>query len=150
VLSTRDLRVHSPLRILPLGGLGEIGMNCMAIETPEGILIVDCGVMFPDREGLGVDVIHPDFTWLRDRQERVAGVVITHGHEDHIGALPYLLQDLRVPVYGPAYALKLAEERLREHELAVHDLLRPTTPRTPYRAGPFEVEPIRACTRATS
>src|SRR5688500_12987131 len=118
-------------------------MNCMAVETAEGILIVDCGVMFPDREGLGVDVIHPDFGWLLDRRDRVSGVVITHGHEDHIGALPYLLRALPVPVHGPAYALKLAEERLREHELEVQHLFHTMTPRTPFALGPFEVEPIR-------
>src|SRR5690349_570224 len=118
-------------------------MNCMAIETADGILVVDCGVMFPDREGLGVDVIHPDFTWLRDREDQVRAVVITHGHEDHIGALPYLLRTLRAPVYAPPYALGLIEERAREHELDVRDLLRTTTPRTPFRAGAFEIEPIR-------
>lgn len=106
------------IRVIPLGGLGEVGMNCMAIETGEGasssLVIVDCGVTFPN-ERYGVDVIHPDFTFLERNADRIAGVVVTHGHEDHIGAIPYLLKRLDVPVFAPPYALALIKERLAEH-----------------------------------
>ena len=125
--------MSAPLRLVPLGGLGEIGMNCMAFEHGEHVLVVDCGVMFPDRE-LGVDVIHPDLGWLLERRNRIRGVVLTHGHEDHIGGLPYLLRDLDVPVYGPPYALALVEERLGEHDLPRPPRLSPTAPgRAPAR-----------------
>lgn len=129
-------------RIVPLGGVGEIGMNCLAIETDEGILVVDCGVMFP-HEDYGVDVIHPDFSYLWDRREEVLGVVVTHGHEDHIGGLPYLLRRIPVPVWAPPYALGLIRARLSEHpEVPVPDL-RPTAPRERFEVGPFSVEPLR-------
>lgn len=118
-------------------------MNCLALEQPGGILIVDCGSGFPS-DDLGVDVIHPDFTWLEQRADRVCGVVLTHGHEDHIGALPYLLADLDVPVWGPPHALALARRRLDDHGFAEHELdLHATAPRTPFELGPFLVEPIR-------
>src|SRR5262249_15913321 len=102
------------LNIVPLGGLGEVGMNCLALESSDGILVIGCGVMFPN-PSFGVDVIRPDFTYLAERRDQIRGVVITHGHEDHIGALPYLLQALRVPVYAPPYALALIRARLAEH-----------------------------------
>src|SRR5262245_31120120 len=92
------------IRLVPLGGLGEIGMNCLAIEQRDGIVVIDCGVGFPEND-LGIDVIHPDFGWLFERRSRISGVFITHGHEDHIGALPYLLGELEVPVWGPPHAL---------------------------------------------
>ena len=128
------------LRLVPLGGLGEIGMNCLAIEEPNGILIVDCGTAFP-ADDLGIDVIHPDFSWLLERAERVRGVVVTHGHEDHIGALPYLLRELSLPVWGPPHALGLARRRLAEHELDAD--LREVHARQRFEVGPFEVEPVR-------
>ena len=115
-------------------------MNCLAIEQGGEALIVDCGVTFDDR-GLGVDVIHPDFTALEGL--RVAGVFVTHGHEDHIGAIPYLLRRFDVPVFGPRYALGLIRERAAEHEILGHVDLREVTPRQRVRVGPFEVEPIR-------
>ena len=130
------------LRLVPLGGLGEIGMNCMAIEADGQIVVVDCGVMFPDRT-FGADLIHPDFSYLVERQDAVRAVLITHGHEDHIGAVPFLLQRMRVPVYGPPYALALIRERLREHGLEHDADLRPTRPRDWFRVGTFEVEPVR-------
>jgi ribonuclease J len=138
------------IRIVPLGGLGEIGMNCMAIElgAPDRgpIVVVDCGISFPNEDN-GVDVIHPDFTWLQARADRVQALVITHGHEDHIGAIPYLLQRFDVPVYGPPYALGLVRTRLQEHrERILRDpKLLPTRPRQPFYLadGAIEVEPIR-------
>jgi ribonuclease J len=130
------------LRVLPLGGLGEVGMNCMAVEQRGDVLLVDCGVTF-DARGLGVDVIHPDFSALDAFGARIAGVVVTHGHEDHIGALPYLLKRHDVPVWAPPYALGLIRERLGEHEVLAHARLFETRPRTPFHVGSFRVEPIR-------
>ena len=134
------MSLSSTVRLLPLGGLGEIGMNCMAIEQGGEAVIVDCGVTFDDR-GLGVDIVHPDFTALDGL--RVAGLFVTHGHEDHIGAIPYLLRRFDVPVFGPRYALGLVRERAAEHEILDHVDLREVTPRQRVRVGPFEVEPIR-------
>jgi ribonuclease J len=128
------------LRILPLGGLGEIGMNCLALEQEGEVLVVDCGVTF-DGRGLGVDVIHADFAALDPYH--LAGIFVTHGHEDHIGAIPYLLKRFHAPVYGPRYALGLVRERAAEHEILDHVDLHEVTPRTRVRVGPFEVEPIR-------
>lgn len=128
--------------MLPLGGLGEVGMNCMAVEQRGDVLLIDCGVTFDDR-GLGVDVVHPDFSALDTFGDRIAGVVVTHGHEDHIGALPYLLRRHDVPVWAPPYALGLIRERLGEHEVLAHARLLPTRPREAFDVGSFRVEPIR-------
>jgi ribonuclease J len=118
-------------------------MNCLAIEQGEDIMVVDCGIRFP-RDDLGVDVVHPDFTWLRERADRVRGIFVTHGHEDHIGALPYLLQDLEVPVWGPAHALGLVRRRLAEHDYGPTEVeLRLAVPRETYEVGSFRVEPVR-------
>ena len=102
-----------PVRIAALGGLGEVGMNCLALECDGHLAVVDCGLLFPD-EPLGVDVVLPDLSWLRERAAQVGAVFVTHGHEDHIGALPLLLRDLRVPVFGPPFALRLLRRRLDE------------------------------------
>jgi ribonuclease J len=131
----------SPLRIVPLGGLGEVGMNCLALELDGSILVIDCGVTFPDHEP-GVDIIHPDFAYLLERKEQIKAVVITHGHEDHIGALPYLLADVDVPVYGPRYALALVRERLSEFELPHEPRLIELKARERLQLGAFEVEPF--------
>lgn len=131
------------IRLIPLGGLGEIGMNCMAIEADGHIVVIDCGVSFPHTD-LGVDVYHPDFSFLETRRDRIDGIVLTHGHEDHIGALPYLLRVVDAPVYGPCHALGLAAERLSEKGYDNRQLrLRPIKPRRTYEIGPFEIEPIR-------
>jgi ribonuclease J len=128
------------VRILPLGGLGEIGMNAMAIVQGRDALLVDCGVSFADR-AFGADVIHPDFSALLDFEVR--GIVITHGHEDHIGAVPYFLRRFDVPVFGPSYALSLLADRTREHEVLFHADLIDVAPRKPFKVGPFGVEAIR-------
>ncbi len=135
--------------MVALGGLGEIGMNCLALvqQTTAGdvdaVMLVDCGTNFPQGD-YGIDVIHPDFSWLEKHREALVGVFLTHGHEDHIGALPYLLQRFRVPVWGPAHALHLAKRRLLEHELPLNELsLREVRVRSRVAVGPFVVEPIR-------
>jgi ribonuclease J len=131
------------IRIVPLGGLGEIGMNCFAVEHAEGIVVVDCGVEFPF-DDIGVDVLHPSFEWLLERRERVRGLFITHGHEDHIGAVPHLLNDFEIPVYGPPHALALVRKRLDEAGFARTETpLTPATPGQRYELGPFRIEPIR-------
>ena len=117
-------------------------MNCLAIVQDGELLLVDCGVTFDNRE-LGIDVVHPDFACLERFAGRIAGVFLTHGHEDHIGALPYLLRRFDVPVWGPPYALGLVRERLAEHEVLRHARLQEVFPRERYRVGSFDVEPIR-------
>ena len=131
------------VRLVPLGGLGLIGMNCLAIEQSDGIVVVDCGIGFSDGS-LGIDVLHPDFGWLLDRADQVRGIFLTHGHEDHIGGLPYLLEELDVPVWGPAHALAMARRRLTEHEFTDSELdLRPVRAGDVTRVGSFEIEPVR-------
>jgi ribonuclease J len=117
-------------------------MNCLALEQDGWVMLIDCGVTF-DRRGLGVDVIHPDFSALEPFRERIAGVFITHGHEDHIGALPYFLRRFDVPVWAPPYALGLLRERAGEHEVLAHAKLTLVRTRQKVNVGPFVVEPIR-------
>ena len=103
-----------PVRIIFLGGLGEIGRNCMAIEQQNRVLLIDVGLMFPDPDMHGIDLVLPDFTWLRENADRIEGVVATHGHEDHVGALHYLLRELSFPIFGSAVTLGLARNRIEE------------------------------------
>jgi len=128
------------LRVIPLGGLGEFGMNMMVFEYGEDIMIVDCGVMFPEPELLGVDIVIPDLTYLRERRDHVRAIVLTHGHEDHIGGLPYVLDEIDVPVYGTAFTLALVKSRLEEHGLADSVDLREMRPKAPFDVGPFKME----------
>lgn len=109
--------MHSPstqIRIVPLGGFGQIGMNCLAIEISNQILVVDCGVLFPNEPKLGVDTIHPSFAYLLEKREQIVGLVATHGHEDHIAAIPYLLEQLNIPIFAGAYTIELLKARLCE------------------------------------
>ena len=131
------------VRLIPLGGLGEIGLNMMLIEFGDDLIAVDCGLMFPDDELPGIDYVIPDFTYLRARRDAFRGVVLTHGHEDHVGALPYLLREMQAPVYGTPLTLALVSEKLREHGLLETSDLRPMRPRAPFDLGPFRVEAIR-------
>lgn len=128
---------------MTLGGLGAIGMNCMVLEQGDDVMVVDCGVTFP-HDDLGVDLLHPRFDHLLERADRVRGVFITHGHEDHIGALPYLLDQLDVPVWGPPHALALIRRRIEEHGFDLAKVaLREVRPGDRIPVGSFEVEPIR-------
>ncbi|MCD7806721.1 MAG: ribonuclease J [Lachnospiraceae bacterium] len=108
---------HSRLRIIPLGGLEQIGMNITAFEYEDSIVVVDCGLAFPADDMLGIDLVIPDVTYLKDNFEKVKGFVITHGHEDHIGALPYILKDMNVPVYATRLTMGIIENKLTEHDL---------------------------------
>ena len=113
----------SPLHILPLGGLGEIGMNCMVLEYEDEIIVVDCGLMFTDLDHLGVEFAIPDFTWLRERKDKVSAILVTHGHEDHIGGLAYLLKaGVRAPIFASGFSTLLIRERLREQGLSDADI----------------------------
>jgi ribonuclease J len=128
------------LTIVPLGGLGEFGMNMMALRTGEDILVIDAGMMFPESELLGVDLVIPDITFLKQNRAQVRAIVLTHGHEDHIGALPYILRDLNVPVYGTRFTLALVKKRLEEAGLLQSTTLREVLPGRRVEIGPYEVE----------
>lgn len=107
----------SGLKIIPLGGLEQIGMNITAFEYEDSIIVVDCGLSFPADDMLGIDLVIPDVTYLKDNLDKVKGFMITHGHEDHIGALPYVLRDVNVPVYATRLTMGIIENKLREHNL---------------------------------
>ncbi|MDH4354032.1 MAG: ribonuclease J, partial [Actinomycetota bacterium] len=129
------------LRVVPLGGLGEIGRNMTVFEFGGRLLVVDCGVLFPEDHQPGVDLILPDFDHIRDRLSDVVGVVLTHGHEDHIGALSHALQAAPAPVYGSRLTLGFARKRLQERGVSAD--LRPLTAGRAEPIGPFRVHPIR-------
>ncbi|MFX4260860.1 ribonuclease J [Pelotomaculum propionicicum] len=131
------------LSLIPLGGLGEIGKNMMAVRYGDSILIIDCGLMFPEEEMLGIDIVIPDITYLLENKEFVQGIVLTHGHEDHIGALPYVLRHLNIPVYGTRLTLGLLEGKLKEQNILAGVSLNTVKPRDSVQVGPFKVEFIR-------
>ncbi len=134
---------ETPLLIIPLGGLGEIGLNMTVFRYGDDIIVVDAGLMFPEEEMLGVDVVIPDITYLLENQEKVRGIIITHGHEDHIGALPYILREINIPVYGTPLTIGLISEKLKEHDLNEKTNLIPIRPREVIEIGSFSVEAIR-------
>jgi ribonuclease J len=131
---------RTPLRIIPLGGLGEIGRNMMLIEYGDDIIAVDVGLMFPEEEMLGVDLVIPDFTYLREHRDRLRAVFLTHGHEDHVGALPYFLREFKAPIYSTRLTDGLIRVKLNEHRLLKDATLNVVTPGEVTKAGVFEVE----------
>lgn len=134
------VRGRTPVRIIPLGGLGEIGKNMTVIECSNDMFIIDCGLAFPDVEMLGVDLVIPDFTYIEQNMEHLRGIVLTHGHEDHIGGLAYLLKKCNTPVYGTRLTLALVESKLKEHQLNDKVQLNVVTPRKTIRMGCMAVE----------
>jgi len=131
------------LKIIPLGGLGEFGMNCLALRWEDDIVVIDAGLMFPETELLGVDIVVPDISYLIENKEHVRAIILTHGHEDHIGGLPWILSELKVPVYATEFTLAYVEGKLEEHELLDETTLIEITPREKFTIGPFTIEPIR-------
>ena len=125
---------------IPLGGLGEFGMNMMALRFGDDIIVIDAGMMFPESELLGIDLVIPDISYLKQNREHVRAIVLTHGHEDHIGALPYILRDLNVPVFGTRFTLALAKKRLEEAGLLESTTLREVFPGRRIEIGPYEIE----------
>ncbi len=136
------------LTAIPLGGLGEFGMNMLALRLGDDIIVIDAGMMFPESELLGVDLVIPDTTYLKQNRSHVRAIVLTHGHEDHIGALPYILRDLNVPVYGTRFTLALVKKRLEEAGLLESTTLREVLPGRLVEIGPYEIEFI-AVTHST-
>jgi ribonuclease J len=131
------------LQVVPLGGLGEFGMNCMAIRWGDDIIVVDGGLMFPEAELLGVDIVVPDITYLIENREHVRAIVLTHGHEDHIGALPWILSEINIPVYGTEFTLAYVEGKLEEHGLLDDAELNEITAGESFKVGPFTINPIQ-------
>ena len=131
------------LQLIPLGGLGEFGMNCMAIRWQNDIFVIDAGLMFPETELLGVDIVVPDITYLIENKDKVRGIVLTHGHEDHIGGLPWILSELKVPVYATEFTLAYVEGKLDEHKLLDEIELIEIEPGRKFQLGIFSIEPIR-------
>jgi len=131
---------QSSLWAIPLGGLGEFGMNMLALRYGDDLIVIDAGMMFPEAELLGVDIVIPDITYLKENRDAVRAIILTHGHEDHIGALPYILRDLNVPIYGTRFTLALVHKRLEEHALLEQADLREVLPGRTVEVGPFEIE----------
>lgn len=134
--------VDSRLKIIPLGGLGEIGKNMMAIRYQDSIVVIDAGLMFPEEELLGIDIVIPDISYLVENKDKIKAILLTHGHEDHVGALPYVLKEINVPVYGSKLTLGLVEEKLKEHNLGPINL-KVVGPRDLIKLEPFEIEFFR-------
>jgi len=131
------------LQVVPLGGLGEFGMNCMAIRYGDDIIVIDAGLMFPEAELLGVDIVVPDISYLLENRAHVRGIILTHGHEDHIGAIPWILSELNVPVFATEFTLAYVEDKLDEHGLLDDADLREISANQRFKLGPFTIHPIQ-------
>ena len=140
-MKTTRKREIPELKVIPIGGLNEIGKNMTLLECNNQIMIIDCGLSFPDDEMYGIDIVIPDFSYLIANRERIAGMVITHGHEDHIGAVPYLLKNIKIPVYGTRLTLGLVENKLKEH--GIQGDLRTINAGDKIQLGCFDIETIR-------
>jgi ribonuclease J len=130
------------LKIIPLGGLGEFGMNCLALRWEDDIIVIDAGLMFPESELLGVDIVVPDISYLVENKAHVRAIILTHGHMDHIGGLPWMLSELKVPVYATEFTLAYVEGNLEEHQLLDETTLIEIVPKQKFTIGPFIIEPI--------
>jgi ribonuclease J len=131
------------LKLIPLGGLGEIGLNMLVVEYEDTMFVIDVGLMFPEDDMLGVDYVIPDMSYLKQNQNKVAGIVLTHAHEDHIGGLPYLLKDVPAPVFGTPFTLGVVRHKLEEHDLLEVASLHAIHPNETLKIGPFELDFIR-------
>ena len=131
------------LQIVPLGGCGEFGMNCTAVRYGDDIIVIDAGLMFPGAELLGVDIVVPDISYLLENREHVRAIVLTHGHEDHIGAVPWILSELNVPIYGTEFTLAYIEDKLDERKLLDDAILNEIVPGERFTIGPFSIHPIQ-------
>jgi ribonuclease J len=136
--------VGNVLEIIPLGGIGEFGMNCMAVRYDDEMIVIDAGMGFPEESVYGVDVCVPDFDFLEEYRDNITAIILTHGHEDHLGALPYILKKFNVPVYASHFTVGLAERKLEEHDLLGDTLIHRVEPRQVVELGPFTIEFIRA------
>lgn len=131
------------LKIVPIGGLGEIGLNMMVIEHEDTAIVIDAGLMFPEDDMLGIDIVIPDMTYIRQLRQGISGIILTHAHEDHIGALPYLLREIKTPVYGTPFTLGMVKRRLEEHGLLQSTLFQEVSPGQRFTLGNLEIEFIR-------
>ena len=134
---------QNKLLIIPLGGMGEIGKNMTVIQYGKEILLIDAGLMFPEEDMLGIDMVIPDITYLIENKDNIKGILLTHGHEDHIGALPYLLQQIDAPLYGTKLTLGLVEVKLKEYKLKKNISMNVIRPPATINIGSFTVDFIR-------
>ena len=133
------------LKVIPIGGVGEIGKNMMAIEYDNQMIVVDAGLMFPEHDMLGIDVVIPDYGYILDNAEKLKAIVLTHGHEDHIGGLPYFLKEADAPIYATKLTRGLVEVKLKDHRMMDGTTINTLIPREPFKVGPFTLEGFHVC-----